>query len=287
VVSPYKSALAVGRPGLPLAVVPANRACRVHEVWRTETALPDALAITAALFLVTWSTVLGAALRLGVPSTPALALATVLVAAPALVGLAAGPGVALCLAHGGCLAIGLVAVRQLVTVQRLTHRAYHDPLTGLANRTLFRDRLAAAVDHGDRPCAVLFIDLDDFKSVNDRYGHQAGDALLRAIADRLRGCVRDTDTVARLGGDEFAILAHVSPEGVRRRVAENLLRPFSIDGQVCRVHASIGVVVADPTDRTLTADQLVRRADAAMYAHKHRHKTAGAVRVRETDLRTS
>jgi diguanylate cyclase (GGDEF)-like protein len=245
------------------------------------------------------------------------------VAAPALVGLAAGPGVALCLAHGGwprvllphvpplvvaavflaqmlrgrtldqvevvsgCLAIGLVAVRQLVTVQRLTHRAYHDPLTGLANRTLFRDRLAAAVDHGDRPCAVLFIDLDDFKSVNDRYGHQAGDALLRAIADRLRGCVRDTDTVARLGGDEFAILAHVSPEGVRRRVAENLLRPFSIDGQVCRVHASIGVVVADPTDRTLTADQLVRRADAAMYAHKHRHKTAGAVRVRETDLRTS
>jgi diguanylate cyclase (GGDEF)-like protein len=163
--------------------------------------------------------------------------------------------------------------------RRLHHQAYHDPLTGLANRALFRERLTAALDahrQRNRPVAVLFADLDDFKLINDTFGHAMGDRVLRAIADRLRGCVAEDDLVARLGGDEFAVVldhrpADAAPTG--ERILAALREPFLIDGRRIEVGASIGLVVPEPGE-PLSADALLRRADAAMYASKRRGKGA-------------
>ncbi|GAA4684687.1 putative bifunctional diguanylate cyclase/phosphodiesterase [Phytohabitans rumicis] len=191
----------------------------------------------------------------------------------------------------GWLGLALVVARQMVTLventallarvsdgqQRLVHQAYHDPLTGLANRALFRDRLQQAVErhreHG-RPVALLFVDLDDFKLVNDSLGHAAGDRLLRAVGARLLTCVRVEDAVARLGGDEFAVLLEgdaIAPVPVGERIIAALREPFTVDAHVLPVTASVGVVVPDP-DEPLTPDSLLRRADAAMYAGKRRGK---------------
>jgi diguanylate cyclase (GGDEF)-like protein len=189
------------------------------------------------------------------------------------------------------LVVALLIARQAITLvenarlldrvsevrQRLAHQAFHDALTGLANRALFRDRLdhALALHRRDGGgLAVLFLDLDDFKAVNDRWGHATGDKLLLAAADRLASGVREGDTVARLGGDEFAVLLEgaTDPQLVAQRLLEALRHPYELDGRTVIVGASIGLVdAADQGDDT-TADWLVRRADAAMYAGKRSGK---------------
>ena len=154
------------------------------------------------------------------------------------------------------------------------HQALHDALTGLANRTLFQDRTEQAILAAERKggsAAVLLIDLDRFKQVNDSLGHPAGDALLIELAGRLRQAVRASDTVARLGGDEFALLLHdtAGPEDalvVAERVKTALVEPVTVDGLALSVEASIGIALY-PRDGTDT-ETLVRRADAAMYHAK-------------------
>jgi diguanylate cyclase (GGDEF)-like protein len=189
----------------------------------------------------------------------------------------------------GMLVVTLVVTRQFITlrentallerVQRgqedLAHQAFHDALTGLPNRALFGDRLAHAADvHRDerRPLGLLFVDLDDFKVVNDTHGHAAGDLLLQQVGRRLRDCVSTADTVARLGGDEFAVLleSEADPVAVADKVCGALATPFALDAQVRPVGASVGLVVPDAGDATVSADVLLRRADAAMYAAKRR-----------------
>jgi len=163
--------------------------------------------------------------------------------------------------------------------------AFLDPLTLLANRSLFSDRVHQAIRHledGMTP-AVLFVDLDNFKTVNDSLGHSAGDHLLRSFAHRLVQCTRAGDTVARLGGDEFAVLIDHAPTteaamAVARQVVETCRTPFDIDGQTVRVGASVGVAIAD---RTSNVERLLRNADAAMYAAKSRGKGHAEVFVPE------
>jgi len=164
--------------------------------------------------------------------------------------------------------------------EQLRHQALHDPLTGLPNRTLFLDRARHAVDSAGRTRmwpAVLYLDLDGFKPVNDSFGHEAGDVLLRTVADRLRGCLRPADTAARLGGDEFAILLNgpVDRYAVARvvdRIREQLEVPVLLeDGVVTTVGASIGIAMGEAT--TPDADTLVRQADIAMYAAKRAFDT--------------
>jgi diguanylate cyclase len=158
-------------------------------------------------------------------------------------------------------------------VGRLEHQAFHDPLTGLANRALFRDRVAQALARRARnpqPLAALFVDLDDFKTVNDGLGHAAGDELLAAVAERLRHCVRGEDTVARLGGDEFAILldqtaTDVGADAVAERIVAAMGTPFSLRGRPVRVTASVGVAV---TSGAQEVDEVLHQADVAMYTAK-------------------
>jgi diguanylate cyclase (GGDEF)-like protein/PAS domain S-box-containing protein len=178
---------------------------------------------------------------------------------------------------------GLVLNCRDVTERRaleaqLAHQAFHDPLTGLANRALFRDRLAHAIERAHRsglPPAVLFLDLDDFKAVNDSLGHGAGDALLVSVAERLQGCVRAADTVARLGGDEFAILIEdAAPEAehelmeVANRALASLRQPFVVEGVEVFVGGSIGI--SAPGTCAASAEDVLRDADAAMYHAKNR-----------------
>jgi diguanylate cyclase (GGDEF)-like protein len=155
---------------------------------------------------------------------------------------------------------------------QLRHQAFHDSLTGFANRVLFAERVHAAVTRifaGDRRPAVLFIDLDDFKTVNDSLGHSAGDQLLIAVAERVRASLRPEDLVARLGGDEFAVLLdrseHSEAEAVATRLVEALRAPFVLEGREMRVHASIGIAQAE---QGTVADDLLRNADVAMYSAK-------------------
>ncbi len=177
---------------------------------------------------------------------------------------------------------GLVATFRDVTEQRnlerqLSHRAFHDELTGLANRALFLDRMEQAlhvVRPEDDPVVVLFVDLDDFKSVNDALGHAVGDQMLRSIADRLRRVAGPGDTAARLGGDEFAILLE-DEGGIDRALdlAEGLLdalrEPVAIAGFDLAVLASVGVAVSTPG---MTTAGLLRDADIAMYEAKRAGK---------------
>jgi diguanylate cyclase (GGDEF)-like protein len=159
--------------------------------------------------------------------------------------------------------------------EQLRHQTLHDALTGLPNRTLFLDRARQAVDVAARTHAwpaVLYLDLDGFKPVNDEYGHDIGDAVLRTIATRLRGCLRPADTAARLGGDEFAILLggpldQQSVDRVVDRVRAQFDVPVDLgDGRVARIGASIGIAVGSLG--TEDADRLIRQADIAMYAAK-------------------
>jgi diguanylate cyclase (GGDEF)-like protein/PAS domain S-box-containing protein len=155
----------------------------------------------------------------------------------------------------------------------MQHQAFHDSLTGLANRALFADRVKHALagcQRGDRRIAVLFLDLDGFKSANDSLGHSAGDQLLMETAYRLRGCVRPGDTVARLGGDEFAVLFEAieserAVSQVATRFIEVLSAPFEVRGQEVCISASVGYAINSPGDE---ADDLMRNADLAMYRAK-------------------
>jgi diguanylate cyclase (GGDEF)-like protein/PAS domain S-box-containing protein len=162
--------------------------------------------------------------------------------------------------------------------EQLIHQAFHDPLTGLANRALFRDRVSHALALAQRrahPITVLFLDLDDFKTVNDSLGHAEGDRLLIAAAERFLACARSADTVARLGGDEFAILIEGADgrEGLPERLNAAMAHAFSLSGNQVRVTASIGVATASGDD---TADDLLRNADVAMYAAKRHGKGRAA-----------
>jgi diguanylate cyclase (GGDEF)-like protein/PAS domain S-box-containing protein len=160
----------------------------------------------------------------------------------------------------------------------LKRQAFHDSLTGLANRALFADRLQHAISRAERTpteLAVLFVDLDDFKTVNDSLGHSEGDLLLIAVADRLRAGVRAGDTIARMGGDEFAILiedpiAGETPVDVGLRMLAQLEPPFAHGGKEIFVHASIGVATTRSRDHT--ADEVLRNADVAMYTAKSNGK---------------
>jgi diguanylate cyclase (GGDEF)-like protein/PAS domain S-box-containing protein len=174
---------------------------------------------------------------------------------------------------------GLVVTLRDVTERRrlereLTHQAFHDAMTGLANRVLFNDRLKHALARGARDgsvVGVLFIDLDDFKIVNDTLGHAAGDALLIGVANRIAGALRADDTAARLGGDEFAaLIENVQDPGAVEETAGRILaalaEPIVIDGETSLTAvASIGITTTPEAD---TADELLRQADLALYVAK-------------------
>lgn len=158
--------------------------------------------------------------------------------------------------------------------EHIRHLAYHDPLTGLANRTLLADRAGqafAVAQREGKQAAVVFVDVDNFKTINDSLGHSAGDALLKAIADRIRGVMRESDTVARIGGDEFVILvADPAPSGVAH-IANRLLalctEPYHIGGHSLTVTLSMGIALF-PIDG-LTFEVLLQHADTAMFGAKH------------------
>lgn len=154
--------------------------------------------------------------------------------------------------------------------QKLSHQAFHDQLTGLPNRALFLDRLERALCSG-RTVAVMFLDIDNFKLINDSLGHDAGDHLLKAISERLRACARRTDTVSRLGGDEFTVLIEdlavdSDPIEIADRIAEALRIPVVIDGREVITTASIGVSVSGSGHAD--AESMLRDADTAMYNAK-------------------
>jgi diguanylate cyclase (GGDEF)-like protein len=166
--------------------------------------------------------------------------------------------------------------------EQLRYQAYHDPLTGLANRSLFvdqvNDRIATRAN-GSLP-VVLFIDLDDFKVVNDTLGHVAGDRLLVAVADRVRNCVRAGDVAARLGGDEFAVLLEDADDlqrsvSICRRILEALQAPLQVEGHELSISASIGMAAA--REGSERADELLRNADVAMYTAKAAGKNRYAI----------
>jgi diguanylate cyclase (GGDEF)-like protein/PAS domain S-box-containing protein len=172
---------------------------------------------------------------------------------------------------------------------QLVHQANHDSLTGLANRSLFHRKVAAEAAMAEsRRFAVLLLDLDDFKSVNDRLGHAAGDDLLRIVAARLRSRLPDTDTLARLSGDEFAILAvdvatREDVELIAARLLASLSEPAKVDGTEVTVHASIGIRFSEP-GADLPVFELLADADVAMYTAKRRG--LGGIAVFEPGMRT-
>ncbi|GFG50411.1 putative bifunctional diguanylate cyclase/phosphodiesterase [Mycolicibacterium agri] len=193
---------------------------------------------------------------------------------------------------GAVTMVSLVAVRQVIVMraqsqltqrlydaqQRLAHQVHHDPLTGLPNRLLLSERLDAAIGRG--PFVLIFVDLDDFKEVNDRFGHAGGDELLCLVGNRLRRCIGESDTLARIGGDEFAILidgSHDPPDVIADRIRVALRDPFAIHGSSIRVRASMGLVRPNPDDPLPTSDDLLRQADVSMYAGKRVGKDTAVI----------
>jgi diguanylate cyclase (GGDEF)-like protein len=183
----------------------------------------------------------------------------------------------------GALIVDGAGMRQAAQahVAELSHQAYHDSLTGLPNRSFLLDKASRAVPEAassESRVALLLLDLDGFKQVNDSNGHQAGDALLQQVSKRLLGQVRGGDVVSRLGGDEFAILLTRDPDdavahGVATRICERLREPFLIDGELVHIGGSIGYAMF-PEDAT-SYEALMRRADEAMYEAKRDLKATG------------
>ncbi|WP_017717084.1 CHASE2 domain-containing protein [Kamptonema formosum] len=165
-----------------------------------------------------------------------------------------------------------------VSEDRLRHLAYHDPLTGLPNRKLFCERLSQALEwarSNSRLVALLFLDLDGFKGVNDTLGHEMGDSLLKAVAGRLTGCLRASDTVSRLGGDEFTVILPAIPgmpdaAKVADKILDTLSQKYLIDGHAVSVSCSIGIALYPLHGED--ADTLINAADAAMYRAKQQGK---------------
>ena len=174
----------------------------------------------------------------------------------------------------GVAAQATTALKNGRLVDQITHQALHDQLTGLANRLQFAEALRKAVNRArqrEELVTMFYIDLDDFKPVNDEFGHDVGDQLLSALGKRLLSCTRNTDTVARLGGDEFAVLigtqsSTLDADVLADRLEGTFAHPFKIDGHQLRLRASIGRAVF-PIDAD-SADGLLRRADASMFAAK-------------------
>ena len=158
--------------------------------------------------------------------------------------------------------------------EELLFNATHDALTGLPNRTLFLGRLQSVVDrtkrHPHQAAAVLFVDIDDFKVVNDCYGHATGDVLIKEVSNRLRACMRSDGTIARLGGDEFTILVEdmTDPSDairVAQRVQSSFAKPFLLVGHEVFKTASIGIALTSPE---ISAESVMQNADIAMYRAK-------------------
>jgi diguanylate cyclase (GGDEF)-like protein len=170
---------------------------------------------------------------------------------------------------------------------RLAELAYTDALTGLANRSALHEELAAAVEGGE-PLALVFVDLDGFKAVNDELGHTAGDAVLATVAGRMRHAVRSQDAIARLGGDEFVAVvrgdATVAVHDLADRLRRAVEAPIEIGGRVVRVGASCGAVIAGPED---DVDSLLRRADHAMYESKRSARSSSQAYVDPSDVASS
>ena len=182
------------------------------------------------------------------------------------------------------------AYSRLRSEQRIRHQALHDPLTRLANRALCRDRLEHALAHAERSgssAAVLYVDVDDFKRINDLYGHAAGDAVLVALARRLASAVRPADTVARLGGDEFVVVCEGVDErvalGLGWRVAAAVQEPLEVADTQHRISASVGIALGSSADTD--AEGLVSNADTAAYRAKEAGR--GNVEIFDEQLRRS
>ncbi len=190
------------------------------------------------------------------------------------------------------VSLAAVAIEQSRAREDLEHRAYHDALTGLPNRALLNDRLTHALQRsrrGHTAVAVLFLDLDRFKLVNDSLGHDAGDRLLTQVAQRMVDGLRDSDTVARLGGDEFVVVVEDVKDDLEvhaavARVAAILEQPFEVDAETLFVSASIGVSVAHDD---ATAADLLREADDAMYRAKQRGRRSVEYQTGRSDAPTA
>jgi diguanylate cyclase (GGDEF)-like protein/PAS domain S-box-containing protein len=175
---------------------------------------------------------------------------------------------------GGVVVVVRDITERTYAEEQIKHLAYHDALTGLPNRLLFKDRLTVAISHAQRDhrrLAVVFLDLDRFKVINDSLGHNIGDQLLQAVAARVQSCLRDSDTVARLGGDEFTLLLadlarsdDAAP--VASKILEAVRHPFTIEGREFFITTSIGISLY-PEDGT-DAESLIKNADTAMYQAK-------------------
>jgi diguanylate cyclase (GGDEF)-like protein len=185
------------------------------------------------------------------------------------------------------LAVGFTSAVYLAYIKRLIQerdalkdKATHDPLTGLANRSLFHDRLSSKVDYSTRygaGLAIMIIDLDGFKHVNDTYGHAAGDFLLQVIAGRINACTRSNDTVVRLGGDEFAIILPEidndrSAITIANKIINTIAESVIINGREVSVTASIGIALHSRYGSS--ADELIESADLAMYSAKNNGKNS-------------
>jgi len=174
---------------------------------------------------------------------------------------------------GGMVCVVRDITERTYAEEQIKHLAYHDALTGLPNRLLFKDRLTVALSHAQRDrtrLAVLFLDLDRFKVINDSLGHNIGDQLLQAVAARVQSCVRESDTIARLGGDEFTLLLPLSRSEDAAPVAQKILEairyPFHMEGREFFITTSLGISLY-PEDGT-DAETLIKNADTAMYQAK-------------------
>jgi diguanylate cyclase (GGDEF)-like protein len=177
------------------------------------------------------------------------------------------------LADGGWVATHEDITERRQVEERITHLAHYDALTDLPNRALFREQIKLELPHAtaDKQLAVLYIDIDEFKSVNDSLGHLIGDELLKSVAKSLRGCVRETDFIARLGGDEFAVVqtsvrGHAEVTDLAERVLAAIRAPYECLGHQVTTDASIGIALAPQDGCDL--DQILKHADLAMYAAK-------------------